>query len=762
MSRIRLIYVVIPIAVSAFAAYGSVYLLFVNAILLPIFFRRKEDFLTPILAVTAAIFSFVYISNTIPVIIDSGTETLSLTWSDNSKIDGGSIKGFAKTTSGETIYAIYKFETEEEKLSFTESNLPSIQFTLTGSFRAADIPSHAYSFNMVSYMRMYGASGIFESEEILEVSSKSTLAASLAGQRRRVKEHIQRVFPESLVAEAEALLIGDRSGMDDEEATIYRRLGITHLFAISGLHVGLLAFMLRELLLRLKIRRETVSMVLIFLLPFYAVLAGGAPSVWRAVSVTVLVLVTTFSRVRIRLDNAIAFSAIVFILYQPFVLFQPGFQLSYIAAISLVLSSQLLARTKTVVGTSFLVTSISQLSLYPLLLFHFHELSLSSFFINIIYVPLYSVIILPINIILLIGSVLYLPFTAVLFNIYVPVREFIRLITSWVSSLPYQLWTPGKPGAIEATFAVVGVLYFFLRYEEGKLLRYCLSFAVVPALLIQFLPYTDGTLRVTYLDVGQGDSAVIELPYRRGVYVIDTGGIVGFGVDSWKTPTKPFEVGRKIVVPYLKGRGITKIDKLIISHAHADHMEGADEVVEEIRVTEIHIAPGSKDEKEMEELVQAANDKKVPIHEMGEGVSWTAGSASFAYIGPPDGEYVGNDSSLVLLMKTTGPSFLFTGDMEQASEEKFVRKYGRVKWGELILKAGHHGSKTSSTDAFVDLLRPQLTIISAGRNNLYGHPHQEVLDTFAKYDIPTLLTADKGSITIVVEKNRYAVVVSQE
>ena len=757
MSRIRLLYVVLPIAVSAFAAYGSVYLLLMNAILLPIFFRRKEDFLTPILAVTAAIFSFMYISNTIPEIIDNGTEKLTLTWSDNAKIDGGSIKGFAKTTSGDTVYAIYKFDTEDEKLNFSEFNLPSKEFTLAGSFRMADIPGHAYSFNMEKYMRMYGASGIFESEEILQVVSKRTLSSRLAGQRRKVKQHIQRVFPKSLITEAEALLIGDRSGMDDEEATIYRRLGITHLFAISGLHVGLLAFMLRELLLRMKIRRETVGMVLIILLPFYAVIAGGAPSVWRAVSVTVLVLVTTSGRITIRLDNAIAFSAIAFILYEPFVLFQPGFQLSYIAATSLVLSSQLVERTKTIAGASFLVTLISQLSLFPLLLFHFHELSLSSFFINIVYVPLYSVIILPANLILLISSAFSLPMTSMIFAIYVPFREFIRLITSWISSFPYQLWTPGKPGAIEATFAVVGVIYFFVRYEEGRLVRQCLHFVVIPALLIHLLPYLDSTLRVTYLDVGQGDSAVIELPYRQGVYLIDTGGRVDFGEESWKTPTKPFEVGRKIVVPYLKGRGITKIDKLIISHAHADHMEGADEVLEEIQVKEIHITPGSETEKEMYDLVQLADKKKVPIHEMGDGVSWTAGRTTFAYLGPLDSEYVGNDSSLVLLMKTMGPSFLFSGDMEMEAEEKFLRKYGTVKWGEVILKAGHHGSKTSSTDAFVGALRPKLTVISAGRNNLYGHPHQEVLDTFEKYGLQTLVTAENGSITVKVEKDRYSV-----
>lgn len=752
----------LPIAVSVYASYGSVHLLWINVLLLPIFFRRKEDFLTPILAVLAAFISFMYISSTIPEVVNNGQATLRLIWSENTKIDGATIKGFARTSEGEIIYASYKFMSESEKIKFAELNLSSFEITFEGAYRPVAIPSHDFSFNMEKYMKMNGASSIFEGEKILQIDVRQSIFSRLAEHRRNVKKHIRETFPESLITEAEALLIGDRSGMDEDAASIYRRLGITHLFAISGLHVGLLTFMLRELLLRLKVRRETASFVLILLLPIYAVIAGGAPSVWRAVSVTVLILGATFGRLNIRLDNAVALSAIVFIIYEPYVVFQPGFQLSYIAAFSLILSSKLLNKTKTVVGTSFLITTISQLSLYPILLFHFHELSLSSFFVNVLYVPLYSVIILPVNILLLALTMLFLPLAQFIFSVYMPFREFIRLVTGWISLLPYQLWTPGKPSALESTFAVIGVLYFFIRYEKGELVRRCLPFAIVPAIWIHLLPYTDSSLRVTYLDVGQGDSIVIELPYKQAVYVVDTGGIVSFGEDSWKTPTKTFEVGRKIVVPYLKGRGISKIDNLIISHAHADHMEGADEVLEEIRVNEIHIAPGSKFEKEMDDLVGIATSLNVPIIEMDAGVSWQTGQTAFAYVGPLSGDYVGNDSSLVLLMKTTGPSFLFTGDMEEDAESKFIKKYGFVDFGKLILKAGHHGSKTSSTDPFIEKLRPELTIISAGRKNLYGHPHQEVLETFNKYGIPTLLTADNGSVTITVKKDSYSVFVMEQ
>lgn len=696
-------------------------------------------------------------STTLPVHIENNTATLTLSWADDAKINGGTLKGFAKTTSGLTVYAVYRFQSEEEKEQFMTLNLTSIVFTLEGTFEAVEIPSHPYAFHMDKYLRMYGASGIFEGQSIISAKSTSTILSRLAEQRQKVKVHIQRTFPESLISEAEALLIGDRSEMTVEEATVYKRLGITHLFAISGLHVGLLTFMVRELLLRLKIRRELVNLLLIAFLPIYAVLAGGAPSVWRAVSVTILVLLTVFGRVNLRLDSALALSAIGFMLYKPFIVFQPGFQLSYIAAFSLVLSSKILARPSSAIVTSFLVTTISQLSLYPILLFHFHELSISSFLVNIVYVPLYSVIILPANLIFLCLSFVVLPVAELLFFYYMPFREAVREVTGWIAKLPYQLWTPGKPNGFEVVFAVIGVLSFFVLVEGGKSVYRALSLVMIPALALQLLPYTDPTLRVTYLDVGQGDSAVIELPYRRAVYLVDTGGVVSFGEKNWKTPENSFEIGRRIVIPYLKGRGISSVDKLIISHAHADHMEAADEVLEEIRVKEIHIAPNSGDEKEMESLLRIASKQKVPIIEKYDGVMWMEGEVPFMYVGPQDEHYIGNDSSLVLFMKTTGPSFLFTGDMEEKAEADFLRKYKHVDWGEPILKVGHHGSKTSSAPPFIKALNPRLAIISAGRNNRYGHPSPEVMATFAEQQVPVLVTAENGSVMIKVKGEMYSI-----
>ncbi|WP_158231736.1 DNA internalization-related competence protein ComEC/Rec2 [Sporosarcina sp. P19] len=676
-------------------------------------------------------------------------------WKDQVKIDGAKVKGFATLSDGTVVYMMYPLHSEQEKIRFQSARLSTYQFTADVEPKELEPAAHNYSFDMVRYLRMNGAAGILEVTRITSSEPLTTPRSRISHYRSAIKQHIHDQFPPSLVTEAEALLIGDRSGMDRILQKEYQTLGITHLFAISGLHVGLLTFFIRAILLRIGFRKEWVTYGLLIFLPIYACIAGGAPSVWRAATVTMIVLLAVTGNFKLRLDDALALSALFFILMQPYIVFQPGFQLSYLAACSLLYSSAILSQAKNGLVVSFLVTVITQVALYPILLYHFYELSISSFISNLFYVPLYSIVILPANLLLLICTCVVPPLADNLFFIYEPVRQWIGSMTTWFASFPYQMWTPGQPDGVGSALAVIGILIFLVCLERKKLIVFGLICLLLPALYLEIKPILHRDVIISYLDVGQGDSTMIEMPYRKAVYVIDTGGVVHFGENDWKTPEQPFEIGRNIVVPYLKAKGITKIDRLIISHADMDHMEGADEVLEELKVKEIQLSPGSEQEKAMDGVLGLAKEQNIPVHLVKEGVNWKVGDYQFQYVAPEERIYDGNDSSLVLVMKKEDLHFVFPGDLEKEGEQRFLQRYISADFQRVILKAGHHGSKTSSTEPFISFLQPEFIIVSAGRNSRYGHPHAEVIDRFHAHSIPFWSTAEQGTIELRVKDGVY-------
>lgn len=747
-------YWTISVAVSALAAYGITELLWLNLLLLPLILTSKKDIPNLIILLAVSSLSYCYFINYLSThtpILTEETIIRSMQWSETVKIDGGKVKGFAKDPEGVPYYVSYTIGSEEVKNSLLETPLAGRAITVQGTLELPEPPAHEFSFDMASYLRMNGAVYLFRATQMTVHGKVNRPSTRLTERRNAVKSHIKNTFPVSLQTEAEALLIGDRSGMDAELSSEYRTLGITHLFAISGLHVGLLTVMLRLAAKRMRLRIETTDTLLLFLLPCYALLAGGAPSVWRAVSVTMLLLLSASGKLKLKMDDALALSALGFILLKPYVLFQPGFQLSYMAAFSLLYSAQYLQKQQSVLMISASVTAITQVALAPILLFHFYELSLSSFLVNLLYVPLYSIVILPSNIVLLIVSLLSKTVVAPLFFIYEPVRNSIAAVTSWLAALPWQVWTAGKPGAVWLVLMAVSIACAFIVIERWNRRILGLVIVLIPALLFQVKPYLDPTTYVSFLDVGQGDSIVIELGYRKGVYVIDAGGTVSIGPPTWKTPDNQFEVGRQIVVPYLKGKGISTIDKLVISHAHDDHMEGADEVLQELQVKEVHAPVGSLTEENMIPVLTEAKRRNTRIVSMQVGEGWKTGQTEFTYLSPFDEKYSHNDSSLVLLMKNEYGYLLFTGDLEMEGERKIIKKYGQTELSPLILKVGHHGSKTSTTQAFLDFLQPDIAVISVGRNNRYGHPHDEVIERLLAQKVKVFSTAEHGTVILQMD-----------
>ncbi|MBI6862454.1 DNA internalization-related competence protein ComEC/Rec2 [Lysinibacillus fusiformis] len=746
-------FLALAVLVASLAAHKSAWLLLLVLLLALWLIVKGESRFLAMIVLTIGLLSYIFFA-TIQLVQPSPLpSSFPLTWSNDYKISGQKLRGFAITTNGQKLYVVYTFSSEQEKINYEHTSMAGMTYLAKGELVSPSPSAHDYAFSMSNYLTSKGATGIVEITSWTFIEKRNSPIIFLAKLRQQMKKHIEMTFPQPLVAEAQALLIGEQDQMDNELQRAYQKLGITHLFAISGLHVALVSWLFIEGLLRIGIRKEMATIALVILLPIYGVIAGGAPSVWRAVSVVELMMLLRYLKWTLSIDDALAISFAGFVLLEPGVIFQIGFQLSYLAAASLVYSSYIFTQTSNWLSRSFFVTFVCQLLVYPLLLHHFYELSISSFFVNIIFVPLFSFVILPFNIVALALTYISLPLANLLFAGYEPLRNGL---TNVIYALPFQLWSPGKPSVWLCCLAMLSVLTCFY-FLETKRFKNAILVLLFPAICIHLSPMLYSDTKITFLNVGQGDCTVIELPFREAVYVIDAGGLLRFEQEQWKKANKDYEVGKQIVVPFLKGKGIRTIDIFIVTHADADHVEGAEEILQEIGMKEIHVTPGSLKQPIMRDLLREAQKHNVPIKEKMKGTIWQKGESSFYYLWPQDTHYEGNDDSLVLYMQQKAFKALFTGDLEKYGEQQLMMYYGPLIANLTLLKAGHHGSKTSSIESFVELVRPQFTVFSAGLQNRYGHPHEEVVERFANRNLATWTTGVDGTIEIRIQGNRLTV-----
>jgi competence protein ComEC len=491
---------------------------------------------------------------------------------------------------------------------------------------------------------------------------------------------------------------------------------------------------------------------LLILLPIYVILTGGSPSVIRSAMMIFLVLLTAKWQARLKLFpiDAISLAFIAYLFNSPMVIFDAGFQLSFSVSLIIILSAPYILQSYQRNLTRMLATSLAaQVEALPFLLYHYFEVSLIGIIANMVYIPLFSFVYLPGLYLLFFIQFIFGKTPLILTKLFLAIITFANRLISYLSGLSFFRLIPGRPSWLFLILYVLLLLAIFYLWEAKNYLQRKLYLVILSGLLVVSQPswnWIDPYGEVTMIDVGQGDSILIHFPHGKGNYLIDTGGTIHFGEEKWKERAKAFEVGRDVVVPFLKGKGITKIDKLILTHGDMDHIGGAFSIIKELKVKQILMPAVTEPSTTELDIIKEANKRKIPIVKVSEGDHWTNEENLF-YILSPEKNYAGerNGGSIAFITQLGGQKWFFGGDLDQEGEEKIIKKYPNLDID--VLKAGHHGSKTSSAESFINQITPKIALISAGENNRFGHPHQEVLERLEKTKTIILRTDQQGAIT---------------
>lgn len=672
-----------------------------------------------------------------------GTETTFIGYIQDDMVINGNYLSFSLMDNrNERLVISYVLKTIEEKQWAMTLNYGDY-VQVAGQLQKPRTQRMPNGFDYEQYLRYKGIHYTVKGQKIVSIDKqKQSFSLFMRKIRNQGIARIKEVYAPTAASFINALVFGDRGGMDETLQQQYRTYGISHLLAISGTHFTLLVGAVSVLLWRLGVTREKTMICLMIGIPFYILLAGAAPSVIRAGLTSMLVMVSFFFQQKQSPLDVLSIACMLFLFFNPYYVGDIGFQLSFLVSASLFLSSPfLLQRTTSYLQLTFSVTIIAQLCSLPIILYHFYEISPYSLLLNLFFVPFLVFLLLPLCIVAAILS--GTPFAPLMESILVVLLEIGHFLLNLVSFLPFGVITFGTFSFFFVCCLCSSLYVFFVRWERKQLKKGVYPLVTV-LVLLYLLPIGRLEGRVTFLDVGQGDCVVIELPFRQGVYVIDTGGAMPFEIEEWKKGNNTYRVGEKVVVPYLKSRGIRQIDKLILTHGDYDHMGEVDIVLEEIKVKEMVVGKKEKRTNLEKEMLAKAHEKGVVLTEVSSGMEWRAGDVVFSILSPYETMGEENNQSVVIYVSLGGMNFLFTGDLEEEGEKRLVERYATLPVD--ILKVGHHGSKSSTSQRLLEAYIPSVAVISVGENNRYNHPNSEVLQRLGEKNITILRTDQHGTI----------------
>jgi competence protein ComEC len=530
-----------------------------------------------------------------------------------------------------------------------------------------------------------------------------------------------------------ALTVGDRDGLGDQQWDVFRDTGTSHLIAISGLHISLVAGLVFWIsrflwsccgvLVERYPARKVAAVAAIIAAIVYALLAGfGIPARRAVVMVTVFMLAIVADR-DTSFARTIALAAIVVLLLDPVSILSPGWWLSFWAVISIAYCITARYGTRSFAEKWIYMHVVLALAMFPLLVLFFQQASVIAPIANMIAVPFVAMLVVPVA---LAGTLLFSVSVAVgdwLLRLAATLMELLWPLLHTLAEVEQGLWHPPHPAGWTLVPALLGIAILFM--PRGVPGRWLALWLMLPALLVEPQRPAWGEVKVTVLDVGQGLSVVART--QQHTLVFDTG----------PRFSRSFDTGSAVVVPFLRHSGVRRLDMLVVSHGDNDHIGGAASLLDEF--------PANTVLSSVPELLPAGKARGCNREQR-----WVWEGVRFEMLHPGDEYLRGNDASCVMrIVSAGGQGLLLTGDIEAPAEQQLLAREGESLRARILV-APHHGSNTSSTPAFISAVSPDIVLFPSGYRNRYGFPKTAVVQRYNGVQAKMYETGLSGALTITL------------
>ena len=605
----------------------------------------------------------------------------------------------------EKIIANYYYEDELPK---TRSLIGS-KITIIGKMKKPNNNTIPNTFNYKKYLNNKRIYYTFTIKDYSYEKSKNIFYVI----KNKMYERINT--PNKVNEYLNLFILGNKSYIDSDNYNMYLNNGVVHLFAISGMHVGVFIFILDKI-----IRWRKKKLFITSLLWLYAFIVSFPISILRSIVFYTITYLLELLDIKLSSLKILFFTFLMLLLINPFNIYDVGFQYSFITVFSI------FYYTNKLNGNYFIkllkISIITFLYTLPITVNLNYEINLLSIFNNLLFIPLVSFIIYPLSLITYL-----IPSFSYLYKIGIIVMEFLNYIIFKIDI--FKIIIP------KLSLLAIFIYYFFLLFINNKK-KYIGIFILLISLKI--ITKLDSNFYVYYLDVSQGDSSLLMSPYQKDVTMIDTGGL----------SNNRFYISDNYI-KFFKSIGITKIDNLLITHGDYDHMGEAINLVNNFKVEKVIFNCGEYNDLE-KELIKVLDKKKIKYYSCIKELNIDKNKLHFLQTKKYDNE---NDNSSVIYTELSNYKFLFMGDAGVEVEENLLEKYNLQNID--VLKVGHHGSRTSSSELFIDKINPKYSIISVGKNNIYRHPNKEVLDNLDNSKI--YRTDIDGSIMFKIKNNKLQI-----